>query len=260
MCLILLAHRAHPLYPLILAANRDEFFARPTEPLAYWPDEPEILAGRDLQAGGTWFGLSREGRFAAVTNFRDPHTISAEALSRGRIPVDYLKGGLSPQKFCEGLEEHRQQYNGFNLLAGDRESLVYASNRGGQTRLLSPGLYGLSNAQLDTGWPKVQRGKEGLRRLLADNEAIAPEDLFRLLQDRWQPPDDQLPDTGVDPIWERLLAPIFISGKDYGTRSSLVLTVGKNGKAVCCERTFSHSGGIACETGQRRVDLNLSPS
>ncbi|MDP3479472.1 MAG: NRDE family protein [Desulfoprunum sp.] len=257
MCLILFAYRSHPEYRLILAANRDEFFARPTEPLAFWPDEPEILAGRDLQAGGTWFGLSADGRFAAVTNFRDPSNTALDALSRGGIPVDYLKSGLSPQEFCLAARNDWHRYNGFNLLAGDGESLVYASNRTGQTQELSPGMYGLSNHLLDTEWPKVRLGKEKLRQMLTDSRSFDPENLFTLLEDTWQPPDSMLPDTGIGTDWEHLLAPLFIRGRDYGTRSSLILIVRQNGEAVCIERTFAHAQGIALETGRKRLELNF---
>lgn len=257
MCLILFAYRTHPGYRLILAANRDEFFARPTEALAFWSDEPGILAGRDLQAGGTWFGLSGDGRFAAVTNFRDPKNISAEALSRGRIPVDYLKSGLNPQRFWTAKRGEWSRYNGFNLLAGDRQSLVWASNRTGQEQKLGPGLYGLSNHLLDTDWPKVQRGKEKLRQLLAASGPVEAEDLFTLLEDSWQPPDSELPDTGIGPVWERLLAPLFISGEDYGTRSSLVLTITEDSRALCSERTFVHEPGIVRETGRKTFELDV---
>jgi uncharacterized protein with NRDE domain len=257
MCLILFAYRTHPGYRLILAANRDEFIARPTEALAFWPDQPEILAGRDLQAGGTWFGLSADGRFAAVTNYRDPRNISTDALSRGRIPIDYLQSGLSPQRFCAAKRGEWSLYNGFNLLAGDRRSLVWASNRSRQEQELSPGLYGLSNHLLDTDWPKVKRGKEKLRQLLAASGPVGPDELFTLLEDRWQPPDSELPDTGISPAWERLLAPLFISGEDYGTRSSLVLTITEDDRALCSERTFVHELGIVRETGRKTFELEI---
>jgi uncharacterized protein with NRDE domain len=259
MCLILFAYRIHPHYRLILLANRDEFFARPTQQLAFWSDAPEILAGRDLQAGGTWFGITREGRFAAVTNYRDPQNVSADALSRGKIPVDYLQSDLSPQDFCTARRNDWHRYNGFNLLAGDRDNLVWTSNRSWKVQTIAPGLYGLSNHLLDTGWPKVQRGKDGLRRLLspAGTGPVAHDDLFALLLDTWQPPDSDLPDTGIGPVWERLLAPIFIRGDDYGTRSSLVLTITENGEAICSERTFLQEQGVAREIGREEVQLDF---
>jgi len=256
MCLILFAYRTHPKYRLILAANRDEFFARPTEPLAFWPDEPEILAGRDLQAGGTWFGLTPDGRFAAVTNYRDPQNNSATALSRGRIPIDFLKCGLSPEEFCSVRMNDWHLYNGFNLLAGDMTGLVWASNRTKELQRVQPGLHGLSNHLLDTPWPKVRRGKKKLRQLLAASGSLDAEDLFALLEDNWQPPNEDLPETGIGIEWERLLAPIFISGENYGTRSSLVLIVREKGEVICSERTFRHERGMHRETERREVLLD----
>lgn len=260
MCLILFAYRTHPEYRLILAANRDEFFARPTEPLAFWPDEPEILAGRDLQAGGTWFGISPDGRFAAVTNFREPQSNRPDALSRGKIPLDYLKSGLAPDTFCRTANTAWHNCNGFNLIAGDRQQLVYASNRTTEPRLLEPGLYGLSNHLLDTPWPKVARGKKRLQKLLAAMNPLDHEQIFSLLSDTWQPPEGVLPDTGIGQEWERLLAPIFISGREYGTRSSLVLTIRYNGEAQCSERTYLHEQGAVRQSERRVVHLDLSSS
>ncbi len=257
MCLILFAWRCHPGYRLILAANRDEYFERPTAPLAFWPDQPEILAGRDLQAGGTWFGLTRDCRFAAVTNYRDPATFTATALSRGRLPVDYLRSGLAPRQFCTASEQQWPKYNGFNLLVGDGDSLVYASNRCPEQALeVAPGIHGLSNHLLDTPWPKVTRGTAALGRLLDDRAAIEPDELFSLLEDSRQPPDDDLPETGINLEWERLLATIMISGRDYGTRSSLALIMHDDGSVSCTERTFSHSPAGPRESGRMRFDLD----
>jgi len=257
MCLILFAWRCHPGYRLILAANRDEFFHRPTAPLAFWPDQPDILAGRDLQAGGTWFGLSRDCCFAAVTNYRDPAAFSATALSRGRLPVDYLLSGISPRQFCTVSTQEWPQYNGFNLLAGDGDSLVYTSNRSPEFVLeVTPGIHGLSNHLLDTPWPKVARGTAALRRLLDRRAAIDPDDLFSLLEDSHQPPDDTLPETGIGLELERLLATVLISGRDYGTRSSLALIMRDDGTVSCSERTFTHSPAGARESGRVRFDLD----
>lgn len=257
MCLILFAWRCHPGYRLILAANRDEFFHRPTAPMAFWPDQPEILAGRDLQAGGTWFGLTRDGRVAAVTNYRDPATFSATALSRGRLPVEYLRSGIDPQRFCAVNAQDWPKYNGFNLLAGDSDRLVYTSNRAPERALaVAPGIHGLSNHHLDTPWPKVARGMAALRRLLDERTDIEPDDLFPLLEDSWRPPDDALPQTGIGLEWERLLATIMISGRDYGTRSSLALIMRDDGTFSCAERTFAHAPGGVGESGRVRFDLD----
>ncbi len=257
MCLILFAWRCHPRYPLILAANRDEYFARPTAAMATWPDWPGIVAGRDLQAGGTWFGLARDGRFAAVTNYRDPHSFSAGALSRGRLVVDYLLSGVDPWRFCSLHQQEWPRYNGFNLLLGTADGLVYASNRLARPEQVEPGVHGLSNGLLDSPWPKVARGRELLRQLLEGSPEIDCERLFSLLEDRWQPPAVDLPDTGVGPEWERLLATICISGDTYGTRSAMVLTVEDSGRMTCIERSFSHIRGTAVEDG--RIGYSCSP-
>jgi uncharacterized protein with NRDE domain len=257
MCLILFAWRCHPGYRLILATNRDEFFARPTAAMGTWPDWPEIVAGRDLQAGGTWFGLARDGRFAAVTNYRDPNAFSADALSRGRLPVNYLQSGVTPWQFCTRHQQEWPQYNGFNLLLGDAGNLVYASNRLEQPHQVAPGIHGLSNHLLDSPWPKIARGTELFRQLLDNRAEIDCDRLFALLEDRWQPPAAELPDTGVGPEWEKLLAPIFISGSNYGTRSSLVLTIEDSGRTTCFERRFSHVQGAAVEDG--RIGYCCSP-
>lgn len=257
MCLILFAWRCHPGYRLILAANRDEFFARPTAAMGTWPDWPEIVAGRDLQAGGTWFGLARDGRFAAVTNYRDPNTFSADALSRGRLPVDYLQSGVAPWQYCTRHQREWPQYIGFNLLLGDTGNLVYASNRLKQPHQVAPGIHGLSNHLLDSPWPKVARGRERLRQLLDNSAKVDCDQLFALLEDRWQPPAPELPDTGIGPEWEKLLAPIFISGSTYGTRSSLVLTVEDGGRTTCIERRFNHAPGVVEENG--RIGYRCSP-
>jgi uncharacterized protein with NRDE domain len=257
MCLILLAWRCHPGYRLILAANRDEFLHRPTAPLAFWPEHPEILAGRDLQAGGTWFGLTGDCRFAAVTNYRDPATFSATALSRGQLPVKYLMSRISPQQFCTTNAHQWPQYNGFNLLAGDADSLIYTSNRSPTAAYaVAPGIHGLSNHLLDTPWPKVARGMAALHRLLDGRAVVEPDDLFPLLEDSRQPPDDELPETGVSLEWERLLATALISGSEYGTRSSLALIMRDDGTISCAERTFAHAPTGVRETGKVRFDLH----
>ena len=166
MCLLIFAHQLSADYPLMVAANRDEFYARPTAPAAFWPEYPGLLAGRDLEQGGTWMGVTREGRFAAVTNYRDPDVAMPAPRSRGELPLDYLAGSTTPASYLAELAKRGGEYAGFNLLVGDRDSLWYFANSGGQApRALSPGLYGLSNARLDTPWPKVERGKAMLLSL-----------------------------------------------------------------------------------------------
>jgi uncharacterized protein with NRDE domain len=238
MCLILFAWKMHAAFPLVLAANRDEFYERPSAPADFWEDAPEILAGRDLQAGGTWLGITRRGRTAAVTNYRDPATLKRDAPSRGDLVSEYLRGGETPEIYLQRLSMKAAKYNGFSLLVGDAAGLFYFSNRGDQLRL-APGIYGLSNRLLDTPWPKVEKGKEVLRTILDESGNPPPEKLLDILADRTQPPDELLPKTGVGLEWERVLSPRFIESPVYGTRSSTVLMIGRGGKVTFVERVFN---------------------
>ena len=181
MCLILIAYRCHPRYPLLVAANRDEFHDRPTAPLAFWHDLPQILAGRDLKADGTWLGVTQSGRFAAITNYREPARIMLDAPSRGCLVSDYLGSVESVRIYLDRLAWTVEIYNGFNLLLGDFGNLHYYSNRGGVARALTPGVYGLSNHLLDTPWPKVERGRQALRGLLDRQINLTPDDLMQVL-------------------------------------------------------------------------------
>ena len=223
MCLLLLAVQTHPEYKLILAANRDEYYDRPSAPAAFWKDASYLLAGRDLRAGGTWLGITRKGRIAAITNYRDPSTIKSDAPSRGGLVSNFLLGQESPLDYLDRLAQKADQYNGFNLIIGEKYELYWYSNRGDGGRCLGPGIYGLSNHLLDTPWPKVTRGKTNMARLLSGGHDPAPEALFGLLLDRHIPDDKSLPDTGVGLQWERVLSPLFITSPHYGTRSSTIL-------------------------------------
>lgn len=240
MCLILFAWKAHRRYPLILIANRDEFYDRPTAPAAFWDDAPGLLAGRDLQEGGTWLGVTRTGRLAALTNYRDPASLKSDVPSRGRLLSDYLRGRGTPEHYLRGVRRKADQYNSFNLLAGNLTELFCYSNRGGLLAV-PPGIHGISNHLLDTPWPKVRAGKEALARALKESRKPSPEGLFALLADRSLPPDDQLPATGVGLEWERLLAPRFIVSPHYGTRSSTVLIIDGRGRVTLVERAYNGS-------------------
>jgi uncharacterized protein with NRDE domain len=255
MCLILFAYRIRPDYPLVLAANRDEFYARPTAPLGFWQDQKKILAGRDLKARGTWMGAAADGRWAAITNYRDPAAHKADAPSRGRLVVDFLAGDTPPLAYLENLRLQSRRFNGFNLLVGDRADLFFFSNRNGRIQRLHPGLYGLSNHLLDTPWPKVARGKQRLGRLLAAAGPIASEAVFDLLGDRTPAPDRSLPKTGVGPEWERRLSPLFITSRDYGTRSSSLLLMNRAGALRITERTFGSDPPGAWEPPDRTFRL-----
>ncbi|MCX5841528.1 MAG: NRDE family protein [Deltaproteobacteria bacterium] len=238
MCLILLSYKMHPFYPLVLAANRYEFYYRPTLSAHFWEDRPDVLAGKDLKEGGTWLGVTKKGRMAALTNYRDPFSLKLNAPSRGWLIKDFLCGQEAPDLYLERLAGQADRYNGFSLILGDPSRLYYFSNRNGLA-LLSPGLYGLSNRLLDTAWPKVQRGKENLSSLLSQRERPAPEDLFALLADQSKPDDDELPDTGIGWEWERILSSIFISSPVYGTRSSSLLMIDRRHRITFMERVFN---------------------
>jgi uncharacterized protein with NRDE domain len=240
MCLILIAYRCHPRYELVFAGNRDEYYARPTAPLGFWDDAPAVLAGRDLEAGGTWFGISRTGRLAGVTNYRDPAAVNPNARSRGALVSNFLKSGEPARVFLEGLSAGTQVYNGFNLLVWDSTALCYLSNREGVgPRALQPGLYGLSNDLLNTPWPKVSKGKARLARLLGATDRLDPQAVLAVLQDRVQAPDAELPDTGVGLEWERALSPLFIETPAYGTRSSTAVLIERGGPARVMEKTWA---------------------
>ncbi len=247
MCLIVFAWRpGHPL-PLVLAANRDEFYDRAATPLGEWADIPGLYAGRDLQAGGTWLGMTTGGRFAALTNIRDPRQPRG-ARSRGELPLDYLRGATSAPAFLAELALRVDEYSGFNLLLGDRHALYYFNSEEGEIRRLLPGLYGLSNAGLDTPWPKVLRATAALAATLDDPR---PERLLDLLGDRQQPPRVLLPDTGVGLDWEMLLATVFIVGPGYGTRASTALVMAGDGGVRLVERSFGNEGRAIGEVDLR---------
>jgi len=238
MCLIVFALDCHPRYRLVLAANRDEYFRRPTAPAAFWDDAPHVLAGRDLEAGGPWLGVTRKGRLAAVTYSREPVAPVHRPPSRGKLAADFLAGTLSPQTYRELLLKEEGRYGGFNLLFGDAGSLFYHANRGDGFLRVPAGIHGLSNRLLDTPWPKVTAAKDQLARLLG-SETVDPEGLFTLLADRTPFPDPLLPDTGFGLERERHLSPIFIAGSEYGTRSSTLVLIDRNDLLTFRERTWN---------------------
>lgn len=239
MCLIVFAWRPGHALPLVVAANRDEFYARPTQALAAWEDAPGVYAGRDLEAGGTWLGVGPGGRFAALTNIRDPGQPQG-ARSRGELVAAFLRGELGVQAYLDEVACRSAQYSGFNLLVGDARQLGYLHARDGAPRLLGEGVYGLSNAGLDTPWPKLLKVREGLREALDDPR---PQRLMDLLANDAQAPDADLPKTGVGLATERLLSSAFIASQNYGTRASTVLIVDAQGKRRLLERSFGPFGG-----------------
>ena len=259
MCLILFALEVDPKYRLLLAANRDEFYERPAQPLAAWQGQPQIMAGRDLQGGGTWLGVTRSGRMAAVTNYRNPGMDLPQAPSRGFLVRDFLAGEEPPERYLSRLASKADRYNGFNLIVGDLSGLWYFSNRRSGIRRVEPGIYGLSNHLLDSDWPKVRKGKAGLHRVLKDGKAEEIDTLLDLLFDRSPAPDDLLPDTGVGLEWERVLSPIFITSRTYGTRCSSVIRVSRRGEVTFVERSFQHIDGKIRSGKDRRFDFTASP-
>jgi uncharacterized protein with NRDE domain len=252
MCLIAIAWKAHPDYQLVVAANRDEWRARPTAPADWWEGRPGLLAGRDLEAGGTWMGVTRGGRFCAVTNFRDPSGKRGTARSRGELVADFLSVDESPAAYCARLAARAGDYNGFNLLAGFGDSLVYFGSREGEARGVEPGIHALSNHLLDEPWPKVRRAREAMRESVGNGD----EPLFAMLSDATPGHDGELPDTGVGLAWERRLSPALITGEDYGTRASTVLRIAAGGQVRFEERTRDATGTV---TDSRAFAFEIAP-
>ncbi|MDB5775684.1 MAG: signal peptide protein [Herbaspirillum sp.] len=242
MCLIVFSWQVVPGLPLIVASNRDEFYNRPASPAGWWEDHPHVYAGRDLQGGGTWLGITRDGRFAALTNFRAPTERRSDAPTRGTLVSNYLIGSVSPQEYLSQLAPQAAGYNGFNLLIGDKDGLYWFSNkadgdpRNGQP--LTAGIYGLSNALLDTPWPKVTRAKAQFCSLLC--QGAPDETYFEMLTDTTLAGDCRLPKTGVSIERERELSPVFINSPGYGTRNSTLVRLYSDGRAVLTEQLIDH--------------------
>jgi uncharacterized protein with NRDE domain len=226
-----------------MAANRDEFYERPSSPADFWEDAPQILGGRDLREGGTWLGITREGKFAAITNYRDPAAFKINAQSRGKLVRDFLCGDQSVDKYVENISQQSDKYNGYNLILGDNDKLYVFSNRGKKQKL-GAGIYGLSNHLLDTSWPKVRKAKKELKKALNEKGVALEDALFAILSSRHVAPNDKLPATGVGREWERLLSPIFIKSPNYGTRSSTILLLGKNKRVKFVEKVFDEKSEL----------------
>jgi len=255
MCLLVVAYDVDPAYRLVLVGHRDEFHARPSAPLGWWDQPAGILGGRDLQAGGTWLGLDRQGRLGVVTNFREAGSQRPGAPSRGLLIPGFLGGTASAESYAAALPGRAAGYPGFSMLAFDGETLAYCSNRPTPASAALPsGTYGLSNAGLDTPWPKVVRTRERVRSLLESGRAL-PHRLFAALADRQPGPDDELPDTGIGAETERLLSSPFIVSRDYGTRCSTLVLVGRDGTVRVEERRYSPEGET---TGRTMIAFHTS--
>ncbi|MGH8330908.1 MAG: NRDE family protein [Pseudomonas fluorescens] len=239
MCLIVFAWRPGHAQPLIVAANRDEFYARPSLPLAQWPEAPHVHAGRDLEAGGTWLGVGAHGRFAALTNIRDPHQPPSRK-SRGELVAGFLLGNMSIDDYLSDVVGRSLEYAGFNLLVGNTNELWHFNARETEAVMLPPGVYGLSNAGLDTPWPKLLKARAALEEVLDDPQ---PQALLALLNDPQTAPFAELPDTGVGLATETLLSSVFIASPTYGTRASTALIVQADGTRWMVERSFGPYGG-----------------
>ena len=253
MCLIAFAYKSHPTYSFILAANRDEFYERQSAPLAFWNKQKQILAGRDLEQGGTWLGLNDQGLFATVTNYRDGiNPESRTLLSRGALTRNFLEQKATAYDYFSEIEEQKQQYGGFNLLLGDALGIYHLSNKGLSSKKLSPGVYGLSNALLNTPWPKLIRTREQLSLLLKQPE-IDPNALLTVMQNTQQAEDSQLPNTGVSYDWEKLLSSCFIRAETYGTRATTLLLQKPCGETIIIEQNYDENG--LQQRSQYRLEL-----
>ncbi|MEK4024712.1 NRDE family protein [Sporosarcina sp. FSL W7-1283] len=240
MCLLAFQLQSHPKYKLILMANRDEAYDRPTAPAEFWQDHPDILAGRDLEQMGTWLGVNKQGKIAALTNFRDFSLPIKGIQSRGHIVSSYLQSQTPPREFMEQLHANHDEYTGFNVLAGSSEELFYYSNMEQSIRYLTTGTYGLSNALLDTPWPKVEETKRLLSDYTKTADKIDVDILFEMMQRAEGFPLEQLPDTGVGEELESLLSSIFITSEGYGTRCTTVVLIDSDDRVYFEERTFKN--------------------
>jgi len=246
MCLLTFAWKTHPQYKLIFASNRDEFYKRNTAPAQYWDNAPNVLAGKDLEAGGTWMGINKNGRFTALTNYRDIENIKSQAPSRGQLTLDYLQGLEAPQPYLENIFGNIDAYNGFNLLAGTPEEIYYLSNYEHKIRKLAPGIYGLSNALLDSDWFKVNRLKTKFTEIIQQAD-FSSQTLLDTLQDTTKPNDDQVQQTGLPMDRERMLSSMFIESPTYGTCSSAIVLMDYNHQVSFVERVYNTGNGAVKE-------------
>ena len=237
MCLIFLSLDCHPTYKLIVVANRDEFYSRKTAPAQFWKDHPDVLGGRDLEAGGTWMGVSKSGSVSMVTNYRDPKNINPSAPSRGHLVSDFLMNDEDPLEYLGWVERSGYQYNGFNLIVGKKSDLYYYSNYKEVIEKITPGIHGLSNHFLDTPWPKVTAGVNKMRPLMEEKDPD-PDALLNAIYDDTIAQDHELPDTGIGLERERWLSAMFIKSPGYGSRSSTVLMIDRSDHVVFVERVY----------------------
>jgi len=242
MCLLLISNNTNPEYPFVVAANRDELYNRQTKKAGFWKEYPDLLAGKDLEAGGTWLGITRSGRFAAITNYRDMRTVKKNAPTRGLLTLNFLVSNTLAFEYGKSLASMAAEYNGYNLLFSDMENLFYFSNQTKELNKLSSGAYGLSNHLLDTPWPKVVKSKEAFISAVSKRK-ISEQELFGILSDNREAPEDQLPDTGLSRELEKAVSPVFIKSENYGTRSSTVILVNSVNEVLFVERSLDAGSG-----------------
>lgn len=239
MCILFIAVNQHPEYPLIIAANRDEFHQRPTQESKFWDDQSNVLAGRDLTAGGTWMGVNNSGFIAALTNIRAPGKERKDAISRGELVANYLIDQPEDADYLAKLQQSHLQYNGYNLLFGHLHKLQVYNSFENKAYALNDGVYGLSNASLNSPWPKLDAGRSALANYCQHAGILSHEHLFELLKNNQPAKDEDLPKTGISIDWERKLSSIFIQSDDYGTRSSTILLMDNKQNCYWEERTFN---------------------
>ena len=254
MCLILFSYNNHPQYKLILASNRDEFYERPTKQLHKWGKSGNIIAGQDKMNNGTWLGVTADRKISAITNYRDLSNIKDNAPSRGLLVSNFLENNESPTNYLKKISHSASDYNGYNLLVGDKYGMYYFSNIENKIEKIEPGIHGLSNRFFNTPWPKVENGKKEFERIIGQEKEIPIDEIFKLLNDSAKPPDNELPDTGVGMEWERVLAPIFIKTEVYGTRASSIITIDNNDQITFIEKSYLKTASGKFET--RIVTVN----
>lgn len=246
MCLLAIAWDTHPSYQMIFAGNRDEYHSRPTAAAHWWGSNRSVLAGKDLLAGGTWAAITREGRFAVVTNYRESRNPPDDAISRGNLVTEFIADRRTPDAFVQDKGGSLERYAGFNLLVGliggrTSSSMHYSSNRDTARARLEAGIHGVSNHRLNTPWPKLLRITQGMSRLI-EKDRLEPHELFRLLEDRRPADDRELPATGLDVDQERLLSSPFIVNERYGTRSATIILVTRTGQVRFLEKQYNRDG------------------
>lgn len=249
MCLIAFAYKSHPDYKLILAANRDEFYERPARGAQFWEEEgyTDILAGKDLEAGGTWMGINKNKQWSALTNYRDPSWQRQDPPSRGELVLKYLNSDAGIPAYLEQLKEQAGKYMGFNLLVGDPDKLFHYSNHSEKITRITPGIHGVSNALLNSPWPKLEQAKSDLKNIIS-TENFNTEELFGMLGNAETASDEQLPDTGIPKEWEKAVSSIFIKTEQYGTRCSTVLLIDNENRVSFTERRYNAADASIIET------------